>query len=239
MKAMVFAAGVGSRLKDLTKNTPKCLIDIGSGATMLGHVLTKLKKSGITSVIINLHHLPDAITNYLSENDFGIDVAFSEEPELLGTGGGLKKAAWFFNTDEPFIVHNSDVFSDIDLKALCSHHESSGALGTLAVMTRPTRRHLLFDETSSLIGWENSGAPATMVRESPAPRRAAFSGIQILNPRVFDYFKAHHGEFSIISAYLSAVEAGEKLESFDMSSSYWIDMGTPENLDELRKKVKS
>lgn len=238
MKAMVFAAGVGSRLKELTQSTPKCLVDLGDGTTMLGRVLTNLRRAGVVSVMINLHHLPDRIEEYLASHQFGLQIAFSKEEKLLGTGGGLKKAAWFFDDGKPFIVHNSDIYTDLDLRALVSYHAGHNGIGTLATMDRPTGRHLLFDGDNALVGWENKDVPPVLIKNSEQVRKAAFSGIQVLHPEIFEYMKSHDGDFSTISAYLTAAEAGEKLYSFDMSHAYWIDMGTPEKLRELQGTLK-
>ena len=166
MKAMVFAAGRGTRLRPLTDTRPKALVEV-AGRTLLEHVLRRLVEAGVTEVIINLHHLRRAdFPPFLEKHDrFGLRrVAYSEEPVLLDTGGGLKQAAWFFDDGNPFLVHNVDVLSDIDLGALLVAHRQSAALATLAVMARPTARPLYFDAAGRLVGRRSPDGSDEFVR---------------------------------------------------------------------------
>ncbi len=162
MKAMILAAGLGTRLRPLTDNRPKALVEL-SGRTLLEITLTRLRAFGITEAIINVHHFADQITDYLkSKNNFGLRIEISREEVLLDTGGGLKKAAWFFlegpaSLDEPFLLHNVDVISTIDLRAMLQFHTENHALATLAVQSRKTSRYLLFDDHNQLRGRRTSG----------------------------------------------------------------------------------
>ncbi len=234
MKAMVLAAGYGSRLGSITKSKPKCLVDIG-GSTMLDFVLKQLKKVGVTDVMINLYHLGDMIKDYVKSNDFGLNIHFSEETELLGTGGGLQQTYEFFKNEESFIVHNSDVFSNLDLMKLIKFHQIKKPLVTLAVMQRETSRQLLFDEKDNLSGWENtSEGTGETFGNSASHQHLAFSGIQVISPKIFDYMKEETGAFSTMRIFMKSAKIGEEIKAFRMDDYYWIDMGTPSKLEELR-----
>lgn len=240
MKAMVFAAGLGSRLGEITQSLPKCLVDIG-GQTILAHVLQQIARSGIREICINLHHHGEQIADYLKDHDnFGLRVEFSRETSLLETGGGLKKAASFFEGSEPFLLHNSDVYSDVDLSSMIAAHNHSHPLATLAVMDRSSSRRLLFDEKEELVGWENREKPAReLVRNAGEVHALAFSGIHVVSPKLFDYMKDETGAFSITRTYFAAAKAGEVIRGFRMDSSFWLDVGTPERLASLREKIRA
>jgi N-acetyl-alpha-D-muramate 1-phosphate uridylyltransferase len=234
MKAMIFAAGYGSRLGSLTRETPKCLMQAGE-KTILQHVLDRLKRAGITEVAINLFYLGDKIESYLSENNnFGFDVTYFREPQLLGTGGGLQNAAPFFEKESAFVVHNSDIYSDIDLSAVIKVHNQEQAIASLCVMDRLTSRPLLFDRNGQLAGWENteSGHGETF-GEKIDLQPLAFSGVQVLSSRIFRYMK-DEPPFSTIRTFLAAARHGERIQAVRVDNSYWIDMGTPEKLEELQ-----
>src|SRR5512137_3047768 len=155
MKAMILAAGVGSRLRPLTDGTPKALIDVG-GVPMIEHVIRRLTAAGVTEIVVNLFHLGDQIVDFLaSRGNFGLRIEFTREAKLLDTGGGLKNAAWFFDDGRPFFLHNVDVLSEIDLGALLRRHRDVRALATLAVQSRPSSRRLLFDNGGRLCGRES------------------------------------------------------------------------------------
>src|SRR5713101_2880184 len=157
MKAMILAAGLGTRLRTLTENRPKALVEL-SGGTLLENTLPRLRTSGVTEVIVNVHHFADMVTDYLkSHKNFGLRIEISREEVLLDTGGGLKKTAWFFledpsRLDEPFVLHNVDVISTIDFKRMLQFHKDNQALATLAVQSRETSRYLLFNDHLQLCG---------------------------------------------------------------------------------------
>ncbi len=165
---MILAAGLGTRLKPFTDEHPKALYQV-EGTTLLEHALKHLKSAGITEVIINVHHFAGQIIDFLNQHEnFGLHVAISDETgELLETGGGVKKAAWFFNDCDAAIIRNVDILSDLDLSKFMAYHRSSGSLATLAIRRRETSRYLLFDHEMQLCGWENRKTGERLfVRES-------------------------------------------------------------------------
>lgn len=209
MKALILAAGLGTRLKPLTNSIPKALITI-NGRTLLEYQILKLKKYGFDEIIINVHHFPDQIIDFLkSKNNFGSNIKISDERDfLLDTGGGIRQTEWFFNDGKPFLVHNVDIFSNIDLGQLYRQHLSLNGLATLVVSPRKTSRYLLFDENLQLKGWFNEKTqeikPTTInINQFP---KLAFAGIQILSPQVFKLMKNWEPPFSIIDFYLQNME---------------------------------
>lgn len=238
MKAMVFAAGFGTRLGELTANRPKCLVEAG-GTTILELVIERLKQAGVNEIVINLHYLGEQIKAFVeSKAGFGLRVHFSEEPKILGTGGGLKQAAQFFRDDPYFLVHNSDVYSELDLTQLIAAHRGTEAVATLAMMSRPTERALLFDQAGKLVGYQSGKqGECKTVRECSNPLALGFSGIQVCSPRIFNFMANEQGEFSTIRAYMNAAASGEAVLAYRMEQAYWIDMGTPERLAELRARL--
>ena len=230
MKAMILAAGIGSRLKDLTRDTPKCMMEVG-GKTMLEHVVERLISAGVTAVAINVHHHADKVTEFIkSKNDFGLEVVISHEPKLLDTGGGLKRVANFFSGEEAFLIHNADIFSDIDLAHLVENHRDKKAIGSLAVMERPSKRGLFFDAKHNLVGWteESIDAPAQSTL-------LGFCGISVASHEIFSYM-GDEPAFSIIKPYLVAARASKRVGGTIVTGAEWTDIGTPEQLENLRKK---
>ncbi len=251
MKAMILAAGLGTRLRPLTDDRPKALVEI-NGRTLLEITLSRLRTFGVSEVIINVHHFADMVVDCLKKHDnFGMRIEISREDTLLDTGGGLKKAAWFFQdasgpsgTEIPFILHNVDVISTIDLRSMVQFHTEHQALATLAVQTRKTSRYLLFDDELELCGRWIGAAEPEFARPAFQPgqqaRVVAFSGIHVISPRLLAKI-TEEGAFSIIDTYLSLAAAGEKIKAFGADEYYWRDLGKPENLaqaaQDLRKKV--
>jgi NDP-sugar pyrophosphorylase family protein len=235
MKAMILAAGLGTRLRPLTNDRPKALVEV-AGHTLLEIALSRLRAFGVREVIVNTHHYAEMMLEYLKANDnFGMRIEVSNEEELLDTGGGLKKAAWFFlegdnSLQEPFILHNVDVISTIDLAGMLQTHTERDALATLAVQDRDTSRYLLFDESGQLCGRRaGRDGNAEIVRPAPAMTALAFSGIHIISPRLFAKM-AEQGAFSIITAYLKLASQGERIIGFRADEHYWRDLGRPENV---------
>jgi NDP-sugar pyrophosphorylase family protein len=239
MKAMILAAGLGTRLRPLTDTTPKPLIDIG-GVTMLEVILRRLAAAGATEVIINTHHLSGKIAAFLAgKKNFGLKIELSRETFFpLETGGGLKKAAWFFGDGKPFFLYNSDVFTDMDLGAMYKAHLGTGALATLAVKDRPTSRQLIFDADLNLRGRFNAAESRFEWAAGPVdnPSRLAFSGVHVISPEIFDIM-TEAGIFSITDVYLRLAGAGAKIKGFRMDDFYWQDIGSLERLEALKRHV--
>jgi NDP-sugar pyrophosphorylase family protein len=234
---MVLAAGLGTRLRPLTNDRPKALVEIGD-RTLLELTLTRLASFGVRDVIINVHHFADQVIQYLkANNNFGLQVEISREELLLDTGGGLKKASWFFlqdpaRLDEPFILHNVDVVSTIDFRGMLNFHNENHALATLAVQERESSRYLLFDEQGELCGRQiGRDREPELVRSSPNLRALAFSGIHMISPRLLTNI-TEEGVFSIIATYLRLGGQGEKILAFPANEYYWRDLG---KLDDLRQ----
>ncbi len=230
MKAMILAAGLGTRLRPLTDDRPKALVEI-NGRTLLEITLSRLRTYGIRDVIINVHHFADMIVEYLKTNDnFGMRIEVSREEELLDTGGGLKKAAWFFK--------DSDVLSTIDLERMRQLHFETQALATLAVQDRETSRYLLFDERRQLCGRRvGRDQPPEFVRPAQQAQAWAFSGIHVISPRLLAMM-AEDGTFSIITSYLRLAAQGEKLLAFRADEYYWRDLGKPEGVAQAAKDLE-
>lgn len=231
MRAMILAAGLGTRLKPLTDTVPKALLTI-KGHTLLELQINKLKASGFDKIIINIHHFADMIEDYLKQNSFfDCDITLSDEREkLLDTGGGLKKASWFFNDGKPFLLHNVDVLSNLDLKNFWEFNANSDSIATLAVSQRASSRYFLFDVKNNLSGWRNEKAAIEkIVRGSVKDlTKFAFSGIQVIDPKLFNYFP-REDVFSLVDLYLAAAQK-DILSGFVHNPDEWIDLGKKENL---------
>jgi len=242
MRAMILAAGLGTRLRPLTDDRPKALVEVG-GRTMLEITLARLRSIGIDEVIVNVHHFADMVLEYLkAHNNFGMRIETSNEEVLLDTGGGLKKAAHFFLRDdrskEPFILHNVDVISNIDLRSMVQFHTDSHALATLAMQQRETSRYLLFDESLQLCGRRNGpDGPPELARPSPQTEALAFSGIHVISPRLLNLIH-EEGKFSIIPTYLRLASQGEKIQAFRVDEYYWRDLGTPGNVAQAAAELQ-
>jgi NDP-sugar pyrophosphorylase family protein len=235
MKAMVLAAGLGTRLRPLTDDRPKALVEV-AGRTLLEITLARLRSVGIGEVIVNVHHFADLVVDYLrTQGNFGMRIEISREDILLDTGGGLKKAAPFFleassSSDEPFLLHNVDVVSSIDLQRMLQFHLDHQALATLAVQERPTSRPLLFDQQLQLCGRCTGSEQTTeLVRPAGRLQSLAFTGIHVISPRIFSLL-SEAGVFPIIPSYLRLAGQGEPLLAFRADEYYWRDLGRPEHL---------
>jgi NDP-sugar pyrophosphorylase family protein len=236
MKAMILAAGLGTRLRPLTEHRPKALVEI-AGRTLLEITLARLRTFGIVDVILNAHHFADMLLEYLQKNNnFGMHIEISREDFLLDTGGGLKKAAHFFYDEPaPFILHNVDVISTIDLARMVQFHTQTHALATLAVQDRKTSRYLLFDEANQLCG-RRSGSDEKNPA-SPQVWALAFSGIHVISPRLFSLM-SEDGVFSIVDCYLRLAGQGEKVLGFRVDEYYWRDLGRPEHVAQAAEDFK-
>ena len=240
MKAMIFAAGLGTRLKPLTDTLPKALVPI-AGKPLLEHVILKLKSAGFDEIIVNVHHFPDLIIEFLkSNNNFGIRIEVSDEREmLLDTGGGVKKAAWFFDDGKPFLVHNVDILSNLDLGALYQSHLASDAVATLVVSKRDTFRYLLFKEQLTLKGWINEKTgetKPTRFESIESFQKFAFSGIQVLSPQVFERMISFDENFPIMDFYLS-IAATNSIKGYVPMDYKMLDVGKIDIIDEAEKFI--
>ena len=243
MKAMVLAAGLGTRLRPLTDHRPKALVEL-SGRTLLEITLCRLRSFGVSEVIVNVHHFADMVVDYLkANNNFDLRLEISREDVLLDTGGGLKKAAWFFlddsgHSDEPFILHNVDVISTIDLRHMLESHVRNQALATLAVQSRETSRYLLFNEQDLLCGRRSKpDLKDELIRPAERLQALAFSGIHVISPHLLPMMK-DEGSFSIIKSYLDIAAIGQKIEAFHCDGYYWRDLGKPEHLVQAAEEMK-
>lgn len=244
---MLFAAGLGTRLRPLTNDRPKALVEV-NGVTLLEVAIRRLIVAGCQEMIVNVHHFAEQVIDFIEKNrQFGIQIAISDEREqLLDTGGGLKKAAWFFDDGQPFLVCNADVLTDMNLAHFYQKHLESGALATLAVRHRNTSRYFLFDGKMRLAGWRNTKTneermvighsplvagimPPLPITPQPSLHSFAFSGIHAISPGFFDWMPADKTAFSIIDVYLNAAATGQVF-GFDHSADEWLDVGKPEAL---------
>jgi mannose-1-phosphate guanylyltransferase len=238
---MILAAGLGTRLRPLTDDRPKALVEV-AGRTLLEITLSRLRGVGMREVIVNVHHFGEMVVDYLKMHDnFGMRIEVSREEVLLDTGGGVKKAAWFFlegsGNSEPFLLHNVDVISTIDLDRMIAAHDASGALATLAVQSRETSRHLLFDEQGDLCGRRTRDQIDEIVRRAKEMHALAFSGVHVISPR-FLSMMTETGGFSIIKTYLRVAGVGEKVAAFRADEYYWRDLGRPENVAQASEDVE-
>lgn len=240
MKAMILAAGFGTRLKPLTDEKPKALIEI-QNIPLLELVIKKFIATGVSEIIINTHHLAEQIVHFIQKNNsFGIHIEFSHEPQILGTGGGLKKASYFFDDDRPFFLYNVDILSTIDLSRMYQYHLEKKALVTLAIQKRATNRYLIVDDQNYICGHEDKDNKQTRLKRIPPGESSlmAFCGIHIISPKIFDYIE-DGGRFSIVDVYLELIERGFPIIGFPADEFYWKDVGKLEVLDEMKNDLNN
>ena len=230
MKALILAAGLGSRLRLMTSTKPKALVEL-KGRPLLDHAIEKVRMYGFDDIIVNVHHFADQVEEYLYKHHADLNIKISDERhELLGSGGAIKHAEDHFG-DYPFLVYNVDVLSDINLTSMMKEFIAQDAAVMMAVRDRETQRKLLFNNRR-LCGWKNKATGDFKGREG---NEYAFSGIQIIHPNLLDDMPT--GNFSIIDHYLSICER-EKILAFDHSEGMWMDLGTPERLKEAESHMK-
>jgi NDP-sugar pyrophosphorylase family protein len=239
MRAMILAAGLGTRLKPLTGSTPKALIKI-KNKTLLELQINKLSSEGFDRIIINVHHFADQIIDYLEENNFfncSIEIS-DESKKLLDTGGGLKKASQFFSDEKPFLVYNVDILSNINLQKMMDFHLNSSSIATLAVQDRKSSRKFLFDEGNILCGWMNEKSGEKIIARDPQTELLpySFSGVQIINPAIFKYFP-NKDVFSLVDLYLLTAKK-EKICCFVHNEDAWLDLGKIENIKRAESFIK-
>ena len=240
MKALIFAAGLGTRLRPITDTMPKALVPV-AGEPMLGRVLCKLRDAGIDSFVVNVHHFAEQIEKYLADNDFGVPIAVSREPDgPLETGGGIKRAAPLLGPGR-FLVHNVDILSDLDVRRFLEQDDPD-SLATLLLIDAPADRYLLFDEEMRLRGWTNvrTGevkSPYLPDFDPAQYRRYSFCGIHIVSDAVFGKMAAWPDKFSIIDFYLSECAAGT-IRGVVAPDLHLIDIGSPEKLAEADRAAR-
>jgi len=230
MKAMILAAGLGTRLRPFTDKHPKALA-IVNGKTILQRNIEYLAQFQIKDVIVNVHHFAEQIIDLVEYNKgFGSNITFSDETnEVLETGGGIKKAFWFFEDGEPFVVMNVDVLTDLDLSKMIDLYKKQNPLASLAVTSRTTSRYFLFDELNQLSGWINKTTSEKKIsRQAKNYYEKAFSGIHIISPRIFNLIEST-GRFSIVDEYLK-LSKSHTITAFDHSETKFIDVGKPESI---------
>ena len=234
MKAMILAAGKGTRLRPFTDSMPKALFPIND-VTLLELLISKMKKAGIKDIIINCHHFAEKTEAFLKDkNYFDINIRISYEKELLETGGGLKKAKDFFSDQDSFLLHNADIVSAIDFNKLRAFHDLSGNMATLAVSERESSRYLLFNDAMELKGWENKKTKEKRIFSKQPLKSFAFSGIQILSPAIFDYFPVRH-TFSLTDFYLDICTKAS-IGAYVHFAEGWFDVGKIEDVDKIDRQ---
>lgn len=240
MDAMILAAGLGTRLRPITEQIPKALVEVG-GVPMLQRVAERLIAAGARRLIVNVHHHPGQVIEFIRAcGGFGVETLVSDESgELLETGGALLKAAPQIGRDAPFLLHNVDVMTDIDLEGMYAAHLARSPLATLAVMKRDATRYLLFDESGSLCGFGNAATALHREARTPvgATERLGFSGVHVIEPRMLDMI-TERGAFSIITLYMRLAAAGETIAAHRVDASEWIDIGRPEQLELARERAR-
>ena len=228
---MILAAGLGTRLKPFTDNHPKALALVNN-KTILQRNIEYYASFGIKNIIINVHHFADQLIDFVKNNNgFGSHISFSDERDkVLETGGGIKKASWFFEKDkEPFVVMNVDILTDMNLNSMISQHQLNKPLATLAVSSRQTSRYFLFDESGQLCGWRNVKTGEEKIsRKAENYIEKAFSGIHVISPEIFSLIKMQ-GKFSMVDVYLDLAKTSS-IKAFDHTGSKFIDVGKPESI---------
>ena len=235
MEAMIFAAGLGTRLYPLTKNKPKALVEI-CGKTLLDRCLEKIIKVGCKRIVINAHHFSDLIEQYLKNNKYNAEIILSKEEELLDTGGGLKNAKKYFSLKENILIHNVDIISQIDISAMQDNLNNSNALAILAVSKRLSSRQLLFNKENLLSGWQNNQTKQEIItRENQNLSPLAFSGVHIIRPEVLELMP-NENKFSIINHYLELSKNNDLL-AFKHENILWYDLGKYEQIAEIERQI--
>jgi NDP-sugar pyrophosphorylase family protein len=234
VKALLFAAGLGTRLKEHTQNRPKALVKL-AGKPLIQHAIEHLKSFGITEITINVFHFAEQVISFIEENQsFGINIHISDErDQLLDTGGGLKKASAFLDGTEPILIYNVDVISNLDLNLLLNYHKQKHALATLVVRSRETSRYLMFDQNLQLAGWKNFSNNDIRISRIDSFEKSeplAFSGIHIVEPQMLKLI-TEEGKFPIMDLYLRLAK-NHPIKAFIDTSSIWMDLGKPDQLQE-------
>ena len=239
MKPMILAAGLGTRLKPWTDHHPKALAEVG-GKSLLQRNIEYLQQFGIKEVIVNVHHFAGQIEEAIKRNDgWGSEITISDETaEVLETGGGLKKVAWYFKDENEFVLMNVDILTDLNLTAMIQQQQNSNALATLAVTERKTSRYFLFNSKDELVGWRNvNTGEEKMAKQSFEVKQKAFSGIHVISSRLLEHLTMG-GKFSMVDVYLQLANE-HVIQAFDHSVSRFIDVGKPESIEKAEQMFLS
>jgi len=237
MQAMILAAGLGTRLKPITDELPKALVEI-NGKTLLEIAIRNLIENDFRRIVINVHHFADKVKDFINKNTFAADIFISDESDLLlDTGGGIKHAQKFFD-DSPILVHNVDIISNLNLKEFYQFHLSDDALASLVVSNRESNRYLLFNDDNILCGWQDvKKEEKILVRDDVKLHQLAFSGIHILNPHLIESFPKEE-VFSVIKAYLK-IASTEDIQAYVSNDLRWIDVGKIDSLEKAEELIKN
>lgn len=228
MEGFILAAGLGTRLRPLTNDRPKALVEVGD-VTLLEHTIHTLEAAGVKHIVVNVHHFADKVIDFIKSHTWQAAIDISDERELLlDTGGGLKKAAAFFSGKGNILIHNVDILSDIDLQDLERHHKEQKNLVTLCVSQRQTKRMLAFDESGLFLGRAESLPPAA---KSINPSLLAFSGISVVSPELFALLPEADHPYPVIDEYIRLSREGYRIGSYVHSPDHWLDVGKPETLE--------
>ncbi|MFV0593218.1 MAG: nucleotidyltransferase family protein [Draconibacterium sp.] len=237
MEAMIFAAGLGTRLLGETADKPKALVEVG-GKPLLQRAIEKLSASGVSKIVVNVHHFAPLVIGFIESQTWEVPVFISDESDqLLETGGGLKKAGPMFSGKEPILIYNVDILSNIDLKLLEAKHRASGNLATLVVRKRESQRYFKFDDNMQLTGWINKQTGETKISRPEMyenSRELAFSGIHIIRPEILNYMP-EEDRFSIVKVYLELAKT-QKIRGYFDTSELWMDVGKPAELEAARRQ---
>lgn len=234
MKAMILAAGLGTRLQPLTEHTPKALIPI-NGKPMIEHGIEKLIATGVDEIVVNAHHHAPQMREYFGGHSFKVRIHLLYEAEILGTGGGIYNARSLLAGNEPFIVHNADVYSDVDFQAMIAQHAMHGAFASLAVNKRDTLRPIFLDEQGKFLG-KVEWFSAEELKEHRDKHQVGFCGIHILSPEIFKHMNA--SMFDIFEAYRICILQNLFIDTFDLGESFWIDLGTKERIERCEEYLQ-
>jgi NDP-sugar pyrophosphorylase family protein len=237
MQAMILAAGLGTRLKPITEELPKALVEV-NGKTLLEIAIRNLIENDFRKIIINVHHFADKVKDFIDKNTFAADIFISDESDLLlDTGGGIKFAKKFFD-DSPILIHNVDIISNLNLKEFYQYHISDDSVASLVVSNRKSNRYLLFNEDDILCGWQDVNKDEKIiVREELKLNQLAFNGIHILNPHLIDSFP-NEKVFSVIKAYLK-IAGTEDIHAYVSNDIKWIDVGKVDSLQKASQLIRS
>jgi len=234
MKALLFAAGLGTRIQEISKGKPKALVVLNN-KELIVHAIEYLHKNKIEEVIVNIHHQSKMMIDFISNYKFPIPVTISDESDLLlDTGGGLLNVKDFFKSEDTFVIYNVDVLTNLDLSKMFEFHKATNALASLAVRDRNTSRYLLFNKNNKMIGWENVGSGEKILHSSEASERLAFSGIHILSTKIFSLLEDSERIFSITKSYIK-LSKEYLIQGYVHDNDYWFDVGKPESYYQAEK----